>query len=66
MRCIAYNSATVLTVNLAFSMTPDATSVFKVYKALGMNGVHPLSECYRIIANDAGVIAQRDAFLAAA
>lgn len=63
MRCIAYNSGTVLTVNNAFSTTPDTTSVFKVYKALGMNGVHPISTLHDIVSADAGVVAATAAFL---
>lgn len=65
MRGIASNTATALTVNIAFSPAPDATSVYQVYKALGMNGVHPLSTLHDIVAADPTVQAKIAEFLAA-
>lgn len=64
MKCIAYNSATVLTTNNSFSPAPDTTSVFQVYQALGMNGVHPLSTMHQLIVASPAVQAQVAAFLA--
>jgi hypothetical protein len=64
MRGIVYNSATMLTTDLVFTTTPDTTSVFKVYLALGMNGVHALSTGYAMMAAATTVQAQAASFLA--
>lgn len=65
IRCINSNTATQININLAWSVTPDATSVYQVYQAMGFQGVHPHSPLYAMVAADATIQAQVAAFLAA-
>lgn len=63
IKCIATNTATAITVNNSFSPAPDTTSVFKVYRALGMNGVHPFTTMHDLVSADVTVQAKVTAFL---
>jgi hypothetical protein len=61
MRVVQSNTATALTVGLAFSPAPDSTSTYQVYDAVGeVTGVHPTSTGHRLAAgavNAAAVMA---------
>ena len=50
IRGIYANTATQLTVDIAWSTTPDATSVYRIYDGPTLDGIHPSSRAHASMA----------------
>ncbi|SFR79768.1 hypothetical protein SAMN05192580_0455 [Sphingomonas jatrophae] len=41
---VAYNTATVITCSNSMPLSPDATTTFRIYRGLAVDGLHPATE----------------------